>query len=237
MSYVEKLMVKVRRQETPFYAMVYNTAKRIQRGSAPMPRKMASFLYYERLARRAFFKGLASKIYYEPLFRSRCEYVGRGLVLENSIQGTPLIEGDLKIHVGDNVKMNDVVTFCGLKVLDDPILRIGDNTVISDHVSIFVAAEVNIGNNCIISSSLILDNPSHPIDPVRRREHESFGPMDIVPVTIEDDAWLARGSIVLKGVRVGRGAIVSAGAVVTRDVEPYTIVAGNPAVKVKEIPH
>ena len=59
---------------------------------------------------------------------------------------------------------------------------------------------------------------------------------EIEPVIIEDDAWLARGSMVMKGVRVGQGAIVAAGAIVTQNVEPYTIVAGNPAKKVAEVP-
>jgi acetyltransferase-like isoleucine patch superfamily enzyme len=55
------------------------------------------------------------------------------------------------------------------------------------------------------------------------------------PVTIEDDAWLGTGCIILPGVTVGRGAIVGAGAVVTRDVEPYTIVAGIPARVVRRL--
>jgi virginiamycin A acetyltransferase len=50
-----------------------------------------------------------------------------------------------------------------------------------------------------------------------------------LPVVIEDDVWLGLNAIVLPGVRVGRGAAVAAGAVVTRDVEPYTLVAGVPA--------
>lgn len=49
------------------------------------------------------------------------------------------------------------------------------------------------------------------------------------PVCIEDDVWIGHGAIVLKGVRIGRGSIVAAGAVVARDVEPYTIVGGVPA--------
>ena len=115
-------------------------------------------------------------------------------------------------------------------------LTIGDNSRISDHVSIFVGREVTIGRNCIISSSLILDNPSHPLDADRRRNNQSIISQEISPIIIEDDAWLARESIVLKGVRVGRAAIVAAGAVVTDDVEPYSIVAGNPARRVGEIP-
>ena len=49
------------------------------------------------------------------------------------------------------------------------------------------------------------------------------------PIYIEDDVWIGHGVIVLKGVRIGRGSIVAAGAVVTKDVEPYTIVGGVPA--------
>jgi acetyltransferase-like isoleucine patch superfamily enzyme len=46
---------------------------------------------------------------------------------------------------------------------------------------------------------------------------------------IEDDVWIGHGATVLKGVRIGRGAVVAAGAVVTRNVEPYTVVGGVPA--------
>ena len=233
---LEKILVKIRRQETPFYSMVYRLAKSRNTLRLPMPRFLASFLYYERLSRRAVLKKITSKIYYEPMFRSRCEAVGKGFQLTNSIQGIPLIIGDLKICIGDNVILNDIATFCGLKVMDEPRLIIGDNTRVSDRVSIFVGKEVRIGNNCIISSALILDNASHPRDPVRRRNNESVGPEEIEPVIIEDDAWLARGSMVMKGVRVGQGAIVAAGAIVTQNVEPYTIVAGNPAKKVAEVP-
>ncbi len=49
---------------------------------------------------------------------------------------------------------------------------------------------------------------------------------------VGDDVWVGFGAIVLSGVRIGRGAIIAAGSVVTKDVEPYAIVAGNPAVKV-----
>jgi acetyltransferase-like isoleucine patch superfamily enzyme len=53
------------------------------------------------------------------------------------------------------------------------------------------------------------------------------------PVVIEDDAWIGFKAIILKGVSVGRGAIVASGAVVTKDVEPWTVVAGNPAQVIK----
>ena len=55
------------------------------------------------------------------------------------------------------------------------------------------------------------------------------------PVIIEDKVWIGTRSIILKGVTVGEGAIVGAGSVVTKDVQPWTVVAGNPAQKIKEL--
>ncbi len=54
------------------------------------------------------------------------------------------------------------------------------------------------------------------------------------PVVIEDDAWIGHGAIIMHGVRIGEGAIVAAGALVTKDVEPYTIVAGVPAKPIRK---
>lgn len=57
------------------------------------------------------------------------------------------------------------------------------------------------------------------------------------PIVIEDNVWIGEYAAVLKGVTIGTGAIVASHAVVTKDVPPYTIVAGNPARVVKELDH
>lgn len=54
-------------------------------------------------------------------------------------------------------------------------------------------------------------------------------------VKIEDDCWIGAGAIILNGITIGKGSVVGAGAVVTKDVEPYTIVGGNPAHKIRDI--
>ena len=56
------------------------------------------------------------------------------------------------------------------------------------------------------------------------------------PVIIENDAWIGFNATILKGVKIGEGAIIGAASVVTKDVAPYTIVAGNPAKLIREIP-
>ena len=54
-------------------------------------------------------------------------------------------------------------------------------------------------------------------------------------VTIEDDVWICGGATIVPGVKIGKGAVVAAGTVVTKDVEPYTVVAGNPGRVIKKL--
>ena len=65
--------------------------------------------------------------------------------------------------------------------------------------------------------------------------NKNWATVNSKPIKICNDVWIGMNAIILKGVTVGEGAIVAAGAVVTKDVAPYTVVAGNPAVMVKVI--
>ena len=106
---------------------------------------------------------------------------------------------------------------------------------------------ITIGNYVIISNHVsISDNNNHPTDPeIRKKMSESgfysnywnWELSDHKPVVIEDNVWIGEYATILKGVTVGRGSIVASHSVVTRNVEPYSIVAGNPARKVKELSH
>jgi acetyltransferase-like isoleucine patch superfamily enzyme len=102
------------------------------------------------------------------------------------------------------------------------------------------AERIIVGLRVIISYHVtIADCDFHPLDPAARRRDALANarggdaslrpPLVSRPVVIEDDAWIGIGAIVLKGVRIGRGARVAAGAVVTRDVPDGATVAGNPA--------
>jgi acetyltransferase-like isoleucine patch superfamily enzyme len=84
----------------------------------------------------------------------------------------------------------------------------------------------------------IVDSDFHPLDPAQRAmDCEALAPdghgqrprVEAKPVIIEDNVWVGFGAAILKGIRIGRGAIVGAGSVVTRDVPACTFVAGNPA--------
>lgn len=101
-------------------------------------------------------------------------------------------------------------------------VRIGPNSSIGDRTQIHACRLVEIGRGTRISWDVnILENNYHA---------QSKG-----PITIEDDVWIACRAIILSGVRIGRGAIVGAGSVVTKDVPPNTVVAGNPAHVVRQV--
>jgi acetyltransferase-like isoleucine patch superfamily enzyme len=125
-------------------------------------------------------------------------------------------------------------------------LEIGHHVVIGRHTRIWASLDIRIGNFVKIAHAVdIHDNDSHPLDArLRRQDAEAFcerrEPPDVfriaaAPISIEDSAWICFKASILKGVTIGRGAIVAAGAVVTKDVEPYTMVAGNPARFVKRL--
>lgn len=126
-------------------------------------------------------------------------------------------------------------------------ITVGQNTYIGPSTSIQAKQDIRIGNNVIIANNVILvDNNNHPTDPAMRLQmsacadymHDplwSWEPADSAPIVIEDNVWIGRDSRILKGVTVGKGSIVALGAIVTKDVPPYSLVAGNPARVVKQL--
>src|SRR5437764_1188882 len=102
------------------------------------------------------------------------------------------------------------------------------------------AESIVIGACCVISYNVTLaDSDFHPLNADARRrdalanapegDRSQRPPIIAKPIVIEDDVWIGIGAIVLKGVRIGKGATVGAGTVLTRDVPPGALVAGNPA--------
>ncbi|HEV8324833.1 MAG TPA: DapH/DapD/GlmU-related protein [Myxococcota bacterium] len=106
-------------------------------------------------------------------------------------------------------------------------LVVGDGTWIGQNVFIHAAGGVRIGRDVGIGPGVTILTSQH--EEPARDVPVLHAPVRMAPVVVEDDGDLGVGSILLPGVTVGRGAIVGAGAVVTRDVPAYAVVAGNPA--------
>lgn len=125
-------------------------------------------------------------------------------------------------------------------------IKIGMHCYIGEQSHIWSAKSIVIGDRVLISHNVnIFDNITHPMSASAR--HEQFKSiitsghpksLDLAeqPVEIGDDVLIGCMAIILKGVTIGCGAVVGAGSVVTKDVPPWTIVAGNPAQIIREIP-
>lgn len=105
------------------------------------------------------------------------------------------------------------------------LIKIGENVGVSGCT--ISGKNITIGNNVLLGSgALITDSDAHPIHPKLRHNGKYIG---TAPIIIEDDVFIGSRAIILKGVTVGRGSVVAAGAVVTKNVPEMTIVGGNPA--------
>lgn len=143
------------------------------------------------------------------------------------------------IQIGNYVKLNGTL-FCNKK----GSISIGDYTSIGKGTVINADNLIDIGNYCFIANDvLIYDNNSHPISPaLRRKQMQNLHnrPIDNYEaengiIAIKDDVWIGIRAIILKNVIIGKGSVVAAGSIVTNDVLPGSIVAGNPARVVKKI--
>jgi acetyltransferase-like isoleucine patch superfamily enzyme len=109
-------------------------------------------------------------------------------------------------------------------------LTIGDDVSIGKSAMLQCIGGITVGNQVMIAHGSQIVSAGHRIPGAG--ESMRFSGLDVAPIVLEDGAWIGAGAIVLPGVRVGRGAVIAAGAVVTRDVEPYSIVGGVPGVAI-----
>jgi acetyltransferase-like isoleucine patch superfamily enzyme len=165
---------------------------------------------------------------------SECAFTGNAKIYNHSNKIESII-------IGNGVTIDGI-----LEVYDKGLLLIDDYTFIGNS-RIFCANQISIGKGCWIADHVfIMDSDLHPISPHRRlNDAKNFSQgifpdvyTNIInsPTIIENSVWIGVNSIILKGVTLGEGVVVGAGSVVTKDVPAWTIVAGNPARVIREIP-
>lgn len=141
------------------------------------------------------------------------------------LYGKAAIKNRGTLVVGDRVRLFSTVATLQLEVGHGAALHIGDRTLINYGSSIGATQLVRIGERCNIGTHCILiDNDFHSLEPERRDEVPPSA-----PIVLRDNVWLGARVIVLRGVTIGEGSVVAAGSVVTRDVEPRSLVGGVPA--------
>ncbi|PVH70231.1 maltose o-acetyltransferas-like protein [Cadophora sp. DSE1049] len=109
---------------------------------------------------------------------------------------------------------------------------IDNNVYINREVSIYDNAPVYIGNNVLIGPGVCICTGTHDTDPVIRRDS---GGSFAYPIIIENDCWIGARATILPGVRIGKGSVVAAGAVVREDVEAAVVVGGVPGRVIKRL--
>jgi maltose O-acetyltransferase len=129
-------------------------------------------------------------------------------------------------HIGDNASV--VPPFAcdyGYNI------SLGTEAFVNFNAVFLDCAPITVGDRAQIGPAVQLLAADHPLD----RETRRAGLENARPVTIGDDAWLGGGAIVLPGRTVGEAAVIGAGSVVTRDIPPNTVAAGNPCRVVREL--
>jgi acetyltransferase-like isoleucine patch superfamily enzyme len=136
---------------------------------------------------------------------------------------------------------------CSFAIGHNGQCTIGDFTLLNGAL-IMAEEKIEIGSHCLVSWNVgIADSDFHPLEPAQRLiDAQALAPyfknrparptLKTAPVKICDNVWIGMNAVILKGVTIGENSVVAAGSVVTKSVEPNTVVAGNPAVIVKKFP-
>lgn len=152
----------------------------------------------------------------------------------------------LRMRAGDRVRIGPhSIVDASLRTDRSPAeIVIGERSFVSGGSLLVAAERVEVGDDVQISWDVtIVDHDSHALDFELRREdvlewgagRKDWTHVTVAPVKICDKAWIGFGATILKGITVGEGAVVGAKSVVTRDVAPWTVVAGNPAREIRRL--
>lgn len=173
------------------------------------------------------------------------EHISRSFLLFKIGQGTNIFTWRIKaqpqcsLTIGKECFIRDKIVFERAAAK----LTVGDRTFLGNGL-IAIAQSVEIGSDVMLAWGVtIVDHNSHSIRFSERsgetqrwlKGHKDWSGVSIASVRIQDKVWVGFNAIILKGVTIGEGAVVAAGAVVTKSVPPWTVVAGNPARVIREI--
>jgi acetyltransferase-like isoleucine patch superfamily enzyme len=148
--------------------------------------------------------------------------LGHGATLQEHTAIEVFENGYLSVGSGTSICRGSI-----LFVLDNAHFSIGDNSYIGEYNNIRCTSEIRIGNNVRISQLITITDGQYNINEKNRLIGEQGYEKN--NVIIGDDVWVGSNSVILPGVKIGRGVVVGAGSIVTKDISDYAVVMGNPA--------
>ena len=226
---IDAFILKVKRGDSSFFRFLQKVAKGILTHTLPLPRFLNPLLgaFYDlHQILMAVLRWAASYFYREPLFRGRCEVVGKRFTLSKM----PYVMSHAKIFIGDDVNFFGKVDIFSGRIFDEPKLIIHDRVDIGHNVLFVVNKQIEIEDDVNVASGVrFMDTDAHPRDVTERIADLPPRPEEIKPVHVCKNAWIGQNSFILKGVTIGEGAIIGVNSVVVTDIPAYSVAMGNPA--------
>lgn len=202
------------------------------------------------MIRRAFRRILSLRKCLASLLNKKT--IDSSAVREGFVVDCRLGKADNRISIGTECVLNCTVF---LERATGSV-SIGDRTYIGGGTKLIASTGISIGNDVMISwGCTVVDHDSHSLDYRQRAEdiqswrsglikgglkvaaaNKNWDYVKQVPIEIHDKVWIGMDVLILKGVTIGEGAVIAARSVVTKDVPPWTLVAGNPAREIKMLP-
>jgi acetyltransferase-like isoleucine patch superfamily enzyme len=167
----------------------------------------------------------------DPAFQEINDFKDRTLKLSvqlNASTDTDQFRDRLSDIIGSDIDKSTTI-FAPFFTNFGRYISIGKNVFINHACSFLDMGGITIEDNVLIGPKVNLVSENHPIDPTQRKS------LIGKPILIKNNAWIGASATILPGITIGENSIVAAGSIVTKDVPDNTIVAGNPARKMKSI--
>lgn len=173
-------------------------------------------------------KNLVKRIYmvfFHPLVFIRT--IGKGIYIgrRSTIRGLSHITFGKNVRIGNDVRIQTYQ--------NSATLHLDDNVYMGNRNSFLLGGNITIGNNTLMASDILVSSENHGMDP---ENDLPYGKQNLIckDVAIGEGCWIGEKVVILPGVTIGDKAIIGAGSVVTKNVPPFCIAAGNPAKIIKQ---
>ena len=178
------------------------------------------------------------------------QFVHRLIVPKNEARPRPWVRVFLNPFYHSRGKGSKIRFSTRIDVLPSKKFVLGDYSVIEDFCTVnngvgdvvignnsligmgnVIIGPITIGNNVIFAQNIVASGLNHEYRDVSTPIHMQN--VTVAQITVEDDCWIAANSVITAGVTIGKHSVIAAGSVVTKDIPPYTVAAGNPAKPIK----
>ena len=225
---------RLKESNNPIIKRIVSGFKTVRCGDLPLPMPAYKLIFGLHQCVCNTLSYLTRVFYWTPLFKSQITACGTQLYLYG---GLPYCAGPLDITVGSHCRISGQTTItgrCCAHII--PNLTIGDNVDIGWMTTIAVGSNIMIGNNVRIAGRAFLAGyPGHPLNAQARAAGAPETDEQVAAIILEDDVWLATGVSVMAGVTIGKGSIIGASSVVTKNIPAGVLAAGIPAIVIKTL--